>query len=75
MKESGNTANHEQLNRIDQLKRQISEIGAKIAKINNGRGKWFVTDHNDFVKIYNKCAGNDKKIIEEGIKVLGMKST
>lgn len=35
----------------------------KIAKINGGRGKWFLSDHNDFVKIYNKCGANDKKII------------
>ena len=47
----------------------------KIAKISNGRGKWFQSDHNDFVKIYNKCGGNDRKIIEEGVKILGMKNT
>lgn len=44
----------------------------KIAKINNGKGKWFDTDHRDFVKIYNKCAANGKKIVSEGIKLLGM---
>ena len=44
-------------------------------QISNGKGKWFDTDHKDFIKIYNRCGGNDKKIINEGIKVLGMKQT
>ena len=46
-----------------------------MGKINNGRGKWFQSDHNDFIKIYNRCGGNDKKILAEGVKVLGMKNT
>jgi O-glycosyl hydrolase len=44
-------------------------------KLNGGKGKWYQTDHQDFIKIYNKCNGNGKKIIEEGVKVLGMKNT
>lgn len=48
---------------------------AKINKISNGRGKWLASDHNDFVKIYNRCGGNDKRVIEEGVKILGMKNT
>lgn len=43
--------------------------------MNNGRGTWYQTDHVDFVKIYNKYRGSAKKIIEEGVKILGMKNT
>lgn len=57
------------------LKREIDEISSKLAKISHGRGKWFQSDHNDFIKIYNRCGGNDKKILAEGVKVLGMKNT
>ena len=45
------------------LKREIDEISSKLAKISHGRGKWFQSDHNDFIKIYNRCGGNDKKIL------------
>lgn len=63
------------LNRVEALKKQIDDIGMKILKINGGKGKWFQSDHNDFVKIYNKYSGNDVKIIEAAVKVLGMKNT
>jgi O-glycosyl hydrolase len=61
--------------RTGKLKREIDEINEKIKKINTGRGKWFSSDHQDFIKIYNKCRGNDKKILAEGVKILGMKNT
>ena len=70
-----NDENYDVNSRINSLKKEIDDIIAKIAKINNGRGKWFQSDHNDFVKIYNKCGGNDKRIIEYGVKILGMKNT
>lgn len=58
--------------RIEKLRQEIDGIGKKILKLNNGKGKWLNTDHQDFVRIYNKCQGNSKKTIDEGIKILGM---
>jgi hypothetical protein len=43
-------------------------------KINRGKGKWFDGDHKDFIKIYNRCRGEPTKIVEEGVKLLGMKN-
>ena len=43
-------------------------------KINRGKGKWFDGDHNDFVKLYTRLGGDAKKLVEEGVKVLGMKN-
>lgn len=60
---------------MNSLKKEIDDILGKIAKLNNGRGRWFQSDHLDFIKIYNRCGGNDRKIIEEGVKLLGMKNT
>lgn len=57
------------------MKREIDEISSKIGKINNGKGKWYETDHKDFVRIFNRFSGNDRKIIDECIKVLGMNNT
>jgi hypothetical protein len=50
-------------------------VNKKLLTLNNGKGKWFDTDHKDFIKIYNKCGGNDKRIIADGIKILGMNQT
>ncbi len=58
--------------RIQKLKKEIEESNKKILQLNHGKGKWFDTDHKDFIKIYNKCGGIDKRIINEGIKILGM---
>lgn len=74
MKDSNN-GNATTAQKVNALKKEIDDISMKILKINNGRGKWYQSDHNDFVKIYNKCGANGKKIIEEGVKVLGMKNT
>jgi hypothetical protein len=49
-------------------------LNKKISKINRGKGKWFDGDHNDFVKIYNRCGGDGQRVIEEGMKILGMKN-
>lgn len=57
------------------MKGEIDSIQKKILSLNNGKGKWFDTDHRDFVKIYIRCNGNDKRIITEGAKVLGMNQT
>jgi hypothetical protein len=43
-------------------------------KINRGKGKWFDGDHNDFIKLYNRLAGDPQKIVDEGVRILGMKS-
>lgn len=67
-------ANSNQQNRIDGLKKEIDEINTKIIRINRGRGKWFEGDHADFIKIYVRCGGDAKKIVEEGVKALGMKN-
>lgn len=74
MKDSNN-GNATTAQKVNALKKEIDDISMKILKINNGRGKWYQSDHNDFVKIYNKCGANGKRIIEEGVKVLGMKNT
>ena len=58
--------------RVEKLKQEIDTIGKKILKLNNGKGKWLNTDHQDFVRIYNKFQGHSKRIIDEGVKVLGM---
>lgn len=75
MKDSNSGQSDPSAIRVGNLKKEIDMITAKIAKIANGRGKWFQSDHNDFVKIYNRCAGNTKRVIEEGVRVLGMKNT
>jgi hypothetical protein len=49
-------------------------VNNKIAKINRGRGKWFEGDHKDFMKIYNRHKGDASKVVEEGVKMLGMKN-
>jgi hypothetical protein len=38
-------------------------LNNKILKLNRGRGEWLKTDHEDFVKIYNKSNGDGKKIL------------
>lgn len=74
MKDSNN-GNVPTAQRVAALKKEIDVIGMKIMKIGNGRGKWYQSDHNDFVKIYNKCGANAKRVVDEGVKVLGMKNT
>jgi hypothetical protein len=61
-------------NRVQALKQEIDELNKKISKINRGKGKWFDGDHNDFVKIYNRCGGDAKRVIYEGETILGMKN-
>jgi hypothetical protein len=45
------------------LKKEIDLINGKILKINRGKGKWFDGDHNDFIKIYNRCGSDAKRIV------------
>ena len=60
--------------KIQRLKKEIDSINTKIVKINRGKGKWFDGDHKDFIKIYNRCRGEPTRIVEEGVKLLGMKN-
>jgi hypothetical protein len=50
------TENHQE-ERIQQLKKEIDMLNTKIVKINRGKGRWFDGDHNDFLKLYNRCRG------------------
>jgi len=49
-------------------------LNKKISKINRGKGRWFDGDHADFVKIYTRCGGDAERLVEEAVKVLGMKN-
>ena len=60
--------------RIEKLKKEIDGLNSKIARVNRGRGKWFDGDHKDFIKIFNRWKGEAAKIVEEGVKMLGMKN-
>lgn len=63
-----------QQNRIEVLKKEIDSLNNKISKINRGQGKWFDGDHKDFIRLYNKWKGDAKKIVQDGVNVLGMKN-
>lgn len=45
------------------MKKEIDELNKKISRLNRGKGRWFDGDHNDFVKIYNRLAGDAQKIL------------
>lgn len=45
------------------MKKEIDELNKKISRLNRGKGRWFDGDHADFVKIYNRCAGDAQRIL------------